>query len=243
MNVVEEIKKKREFSSLPDSIVERAALMSKDDVKESRALLRKYFGVFLTNKVLKGKGSADEILAAHMSSKKRDYGEFYGKIFSGEVGSVVDLGCGVNGFSYSYLPKGVRYVGVEAAGQLVDSTNRYFRDRGFEMAHVMKGDLFDVENVLNILRNVEKPRVVFMFQVVDALENLERDFSKKFILEIAEECEKIVLSLPTESLGGRKKFAVQRKWIVDFLEENFLIEKDFRMSGERVIVIKNKTND
>jgi len=72
---------------------------------------------------------------------------------------------------------------------------------------------------------------------------LERDFSKKFILEIAEECEKIVLSLPTESLGGRKKFAVQRKWIVDFLEENFLIEKDFRMSGERVIVIKNKTND
>jgi len=71
---------------------------------------------------------------------------------------------------------------------------------------------------------------------------LEKDFSKKFILEISKECEKIVLTLPTESLGGRKKFAVQRKWIIDFLGDRFLIEKDFRMSGERVIVIKKKTN-
>jgi len=79
-----------------------------------------------------------------------------------------------------------------------------------------------------------------MLQVVDALENMERNFSKKFISEISEECENIVLSLPTESLGGRKKFAVQRKWLVDFLEENFVVEKDFRMSGERVFVFRKK---
>jgi len=45
------------------------------------------------------------------------------------------------------------------------------------------------------------------------------------------------LSLPTESLGGRKKFAVRRKWLVDFLEENFVIEKDFVMNGERIIYL------
>ena len=30
---------------------------------------------------------------------------------------------------------------------------------------------------------------------------------------------------------------------MDFLEENFIIEKDFRMNGERVIIIGKKTND
>ena len=83
MNSIEKIKQKKEFSGLPDSIVERAAKMAKGDVKESRALLRKYFGVFLTNRVLKGKGSVDEILSTHMSSKKRNYEKFYSEIFEG----------------------------------------------------------------------------------------------------------------------------------------------------------------
>jgi len=248
--LIAEIKKKREFSGLPNSIVERAAKMVGGDVKESRALLRKYFGVFLTNKVLKGKGSAEGILGAHMSSKKRDYGEFYREIFSDmeDVKSVIDLGCGMNGFSYGYLKKelgDVNYLAVEAAGQVVDNMNRYFKDRGLEKAHALREDLFETEKITNLLKGYEgyKPRVVFMFQVVDALENLERDFSKKFIMEISKECEKIVLTLPTESLGGRKKFVVQRKWIVDFLHENFKIEKDFRRDGERVIIIEKKTND
>ena len=87
------------------------------------------------------------------------------------------------------------------------------------------------------MREAKKDRIVFLFQVVDALENLERDFSKKFISEISKECEKIVLSLPVESLGGRKKFAVRRKWLMDFLVESFVIEKDVVMNGERILVV------
>ncbi len=242
MKIIEAIKKKREFSGLPNSIVERVAEMSKGDVKESRALLRKYFGVFLTNKILKGKISDDEMLVSHMSSKKRDYEKFYGEIFSEikGVGSVIDLGCGVNGFSYKYLRDvvgNVDYVGVEATGQLVEYMNRYFRKENFS-ARAVAGDLFDVGSVLRILKRAKKNRVVFLFQVVDALENLERDFSKKFILEISKECEKIILSLPTESLGGRKKFAVRRKWLLDFLREDFVIEKDFVRGGERIICFR-----
>jgi hypothetical protein len=238
MKVVEEIKKKKEFSGLPDSVVERAAKVSKGDVKGSRALLRKYFGVFLTNKVLKGKGN---LLRSHMSSKKRDYEKFYGEIFSvvGDVGSVVDFGCGVNGFSYKYLPKGVSYVGVEAVRQLVDFTNDYFEREGFD-GRVYHLDLFDVEAIKKVLREARKPTVVFLFQVVDALENLERDFSKRFILEIAKGCEWIVLTLSTESLGGRKKFVVQRKWVMDFLKENFFVRESLVARGEKIIILKNK---
>ena len=207
-------------------------------MKNARKLLRKYFGVFLTNRVLRGRG---DLLKLHMSSKKRDYEKFYSEIFvEGDFKSVVDLGCGANGFSYGYLPRGICYVGVEAVGQLVESSNEYFKENGFGGACVVHGDLFDLDFVTSILKNAGKPRVVFMFQVVDALENLEKNFSKRFILEISKECEKIVLSLSTESLGGRKKFAVRRKWILDFLEENFLVERDFEIFGERIIILKNK---
>lgn len=242
--LIKKIKEKKEFSGLPDSIIERAADISKGEIKKSRALLRKYFGVFLTNKILKGKGN---LLERHMSSKKREYEDFYEEIFCDieSVGSVIDLGAGINGLSYNFLKKvvgDVDYLAVEAAGQEVGHMNDYFVENNFS-AKAICGDLFEVEKIKNLLKLQKRPRVVFMFQVVDALENLERNFSKKFLLEISGECEKIVLSLPTESLGGRKKFAVQRKWIMDFLGENFLVEKDFRMNGERVIVAGKKTNN
>jgi SAM-dependent methyltransferase len=236
MNLVEEVKKKKEFSGLPDSVVRRALKEGDEDVKGARKLLRKYFGVFLTNRVLKGKG---DFLSVHASSKKRDYTEFYSKIFEGieEVGSVVDLGCGVNGFSYEYLPEGVEYVGVEAASQLVDQMNEYFEVNSFNAKAVCL-DLFEIEKVLDILRAQRKSRVVFLFQVVDALENMERDFSKKFIGEVMRESEILVISLPLVSLGGRKKFAVKRKWLMDFLEKEFVVERDFEMFGERIICIR-----
>jgi len=244
MNVINKIKQKREFSELPDSVVKRVMEITKDDVKESRALLRKYFGVFLTNKILKGKCLTEKMLKMHLSSKKRNYEKFYREVFCGmkDVGSVIDLGCGVNGFSYCFLRDvvgDINYLGVEASGQLVKHMNNYFKTEDFSAKSIV-GDLFDIKSILEILKKKKKKRIVFLFQVVDALENLERDFSKTFIMKISEECEKIVLSLPMESLGGRKKFTAQRKWIIDFLEENFIIEKDFIANGERTICFYKK---
>ncbi len=270
-SLIKEIKKKKEFSELPDSIVERASRMAKGDVKESRALLRKYFGVFLTNRVLRFGSRKSEVggrgmLEVHMSSKKRDYQKFYSKIFEvvggprrlGEVldkgrhqdiGSVVDLGCGVNGFSYGHLRDvvgNVDYIGVEVAGQLVNQMNVFFKERNFD-ARAVRADLFEVEGVLDILsskddsgdpKKAKSPRVVFMFQVVDALESMKRDFSKELISEVMKNCEWLVISLPLVSLGGGKKFAVKRKWLMDFLEKEFVVERDFEMFGERVICVR-----
>ncbi|MCK4649735.1 hypothetical protein KAT36_00745 [Candidatus Pacearchaeota archaeon] len=239
MSLIESVKRKKEFSMLPDSIVERALKESGEDVKEARKLLRKYFGVFLTNRVLKGRG---DLLGIHISSKKRDYEDFYFRIFEGmdKIRSVVDLGCGVNGFSYEYLRDvigDVDYIGVEAAGQLVELMNKYFEENEFS-AWAIKGDLFDIDGVVKILEKSAKPRVVFLFQVVDALESMERNFSKKFILKVMEGCEWMVISLPLVSLGGRKKFEVSRRWLVDFLEEEFIVEKDFEMFGERILIFR-----
>ena len=239
-----EVKKKREFSMLPDSIVGRALEISEGNVKNSRAYLRKYFGVFLTNKVLKGRDV--ETLKSHISSKGRDYEEFYSEIFEGlgNVGSVVDLGAGVNGFSYEVLRKfanDAKYVGVEASGQIVDNTNVYFEKNDLgNLCNCVWADLFDLKNVESIVKKSKRARVIFMFQVIDALESLEKDFSKKILVllkEILDTGDKIVISLPTKSISGRRKFMVDRKWLVEFLEEIFILERDFVVGDERVLIV------
>jgi hypothetical protein len=241
MSIIEEIKKKREISDLPDSIIERVAEQNKGDVKKSRAVLRKYFGVFMTNKILKGNLNNEEMLKSHISSSKRDYEKFYKSIFEGinGINSVIDLGCGANGFSYKYLKKeivSIDYVGIEASGRLVNQMNKYFEDKLY-LAHAVQEDLFDIENILQILRRQEKKRAVFLFQVIGALESLERDFAKEFIKEVFSECELMVITWSKVSLSGRKKFFTKKKWLMKFLEENYNIDKDFEKYEERILVL------
>ncbi|MFH1451564.1 MAG: class I SAM-dependent methyltransferase [archaeon] len=270
--LVLEVKKKKEFSQLPNSIIKKVLDISGGDVKEARALLRKYFGVFLTHKVLKGK----DVLANHFSSKKRDYGEFYGKIFghawsptlkqtegllpskdtrafarqcnglslkaADKKINIIDLGCGVNGFSYLDLKKVIgnfSYLGVEASGQIVDLVNSYF-SREKIYGKVIRADLFNLDFILELLKGKKGFNIVFMFQLVDALENLEKNYSLKLIKQVMKYCDLLVISLPTESLGGRRKFVVKRKWLLDFLVEGFVVINDFEISGERVFVVRKK---
>lgn len=239
IKTLEKIKEKKEFSQLPDSLIERAVQIAKGDVKEARAILRKYFGVFLTNKLLSGKLSPEEILKKHLSTKNRDYGELYRKLIVGEK-TVVDLGAGVNGFSYNFMPRNTVYVAIEATGQFVKMMNNYFRDRGYEKAHVFHRDLYDLGFIIKILKGLEekKPRVVFMFNILDALEFFKRDYSKKLIAEVSENCEKLVLSFPTKSLSGKTTFKVSRGWLKGYIEENFGICEEFSLNGERFLIIK-----
>lgn len=238
-----EIKQKKEFSQLPDSIVRMAAEEAKGDVKIARAILRKYFGVFLTNRVLKLKDK--EVLKYHLSTKKRDYDSVYAKISKlvGKVSSIIDLGSGSNGYSIDYIKKyfgEIEYLGIEASGQLVDNINHYFKEEKLERAIVFHEDLFNLERINELVLQGRAPRLVFLFQVIDALENFEKNYSKKLLLEISKVSNFIVVSLPLQSLSKGKKFAVSRNWLVDFLKENFSILGDWDENGERFICISKK---
>lgn len=243
--LIQEVKKKREFSELPDSIVEKALAGCDWNVKESRAFLRKYFGVFLTNKILKGKFSGNDILEIHKSSKGRDYEKVYGKIFlEGREKIVFDLGCGANGFSYKFLEEKIgkfRYVGVEASGQLVNFMNKYFEEQKLDAVAICE-DLLNLGDVLKIVEGERGTKIVFLFNVLDALEKFERNYSKKLIegLFSVEGVERIVISNPVESLSGRKNFAVKRKWLDEFLEENFAILDRFKEGFEDFIIVGPK---
>jgi len=239
-NLSREVKRKREFSELPNSLIEKALEAKKGDVKETRAFLRKYFGVFLTNKVLKLED--EEILKRHVSSKERNYSDIYGRILSGNERTVIDLGAGVNGFSFPFIKKKsqeARYIGIEATGQLARKMQKYFEKNKFD-AEAVCLDLFESEEVMKIIRKENKQRAIFLFNVIDALESFEWNYSKKLLTAIKREMgeeDRIIISFPTQSLSGKRKFFAKRDWLIDFLKENFVLIDDFEFSGEKFLVV------
>ncbi len=252
MDVISLVKQKREFSGLPDSLIEKVLLQrqiknksDEDKVKLVRAFLRKYFGVFLTNKVLKGKD--ERVLESHISSKKRDYSSFYEKIASvveKKFKSVVDLGSGMNGFSYPFILESfgnISYLGVEATRQLCELQNKFFEEEGFSKARAVWGDLFNFQQVKCLLKDTNSPRLVLLLQVVDALENVEPNFSKFFLGELKVALDKediLVISNPLKSISGRNKFDIKRRWLEDFVKENFELIDKFDLFDEEFLIAK-----
>ncbi len=254
VEIIEKIKWKKEFSQLPEKDVQRAFEKFDNDnysdeekVKFTRDLLRKVFSGFSGKKLLGLKNkSADEILMKHLSTRERynHYGKIYERILSDmpKKLSIIDLGAGVNGLSYDYLnqlEKKVDYVGVEAIGQIVQIVNDYF-SREKIPGKMFHASLFEMDKIKEIIKEATKPRVIFLFKVIDSLEKFERDYTKKLLPEIAPLADKIVISFATESWMKRTKFYANRKWILDFIKENWQITDDFEFGGERYIVFKGK---
>ena len=284
--IYEKIISKKEYSQLPKKDVELAfshfekrQVSDEEKIRLTRELLHKVFGVFASGKLLSLKNKEPEwILRKHVSTRERllHYEEIYHRILNDEK-NVIDLGAGVNGFSYKYLlevlQKGdeklhlqardidliindkksraksergklleknegkvrVNYIAVEAIGQLADLMNKYFDREKFD-AKAIHGSLFDLNEIKKIIKNMKGKKIVFLFKVLDSLEMLERDYSKKLLKEIAPLADKIVVSFATRSIGARRGFRANRKWLIDFIEENFKILDEFELGGERYIV-------
>jgi hypothetical protein len=252
--VIEKIIQKKEFSNLPEKDVELALekfnkkeFLDIEKVKFTRDLLRKVFSGVASRKILNLKDKSSEwVLKKHLSTKERlkFYEEIYKKILKNLKGefSVIDLGCGVNGFSYNYFKKlnlNINYTGVEAVGQLVNLMNNYFLKEKMN-AKAFHLSLFELKKIKDLIKKAKKPRIIFLLKVVDSLEMLKKDYSKKLILEIAPFVKRMIISFATKSMKKRQRFKVNRKWFLEFLTENFKIINDFEIQGERYFIIENK---
>ncbi|VVB80134.1 Ribosomal RNA methyltransferase (FmrO) [uncultured archaeon] len=256
--IISKITQKSEFSQLPEKDVElafskfeRRQTSDEEKIKLTRDLLRKTFSVFASNKTFSlnhlNKRDEEWILKKHLSTKERFpfYEEVYTKIFQGinekEI-SIIDLGAGINGLSFNFFPKEkkIKYLAVEGVGQLDALMNSYFSIKKINSASAIKMSLFDLSELSNLIQKQKKPRIIFLFKVIDSLEMLDRDYSKKLLKEIVPFCTRLVLSFATRSLVSRKKFFVSRKWILDFINENFNLVDDFELGGERYLIIENK---
>jgi len=246
--IYKKITLKKEFSQLPKIDVEtcwknfeKRQTSDEEKIKLCRDLLRKSFFAFgslkLLNPNLIEKRNSDWILNKHISTKERI--EFYSELYKILVGktyfSVIDLGCGINGFSYDFFSKKINYVGIESVGQLVDLTNRYFEKEKIS-GKVFHESLFDVDKIKKIINQTKSPKIVFLFKVLDSLEMVEKNFSKKLLKEIVPISDFVVVSFATKSLVSKKYFNVKRYWFENFLKEmNWKIEKDFELGGERYL--------
>jgi hypothetical protein len=247
--LIQKITSKREFSQLPRKDVEVAfsqfdkeQFSDEEKVKKTRDLLRKVFSVFTSEKLLKDREYDSEwILKKHVSTRERfgNYEDIYSKILRDIQGkiSVIDLGAGVNGFSYKYFGEKTSYIGVEAIGQLVDLMNRYFKRERID-AKAIHASLFELDRIKKLISEAKGKKIVLLFKVLDSLEMLERDYSKKILSEIVPLSDEIVVSFATRSLISRKKFYANRNWIFNFIKERFKMLDDFEIGGERYLIFK-----
>ena len=196
--------------------------------KKAKAMIRKD---------LKDKDS-EWILRKHLSTRERlpYYEKIYKRILKDldkEI-SIIDLGAGINGFSYDFFPIKINYVAIEAIGQLVKLMNNYFRKEKIS-GKAIHLSLFELGKVKKIIKAEKRPSIVFLFKTIDSLEMLKRDYSKELISEIVGFVDMIVVSFATKSMGSGIRFRANRKWIVDFIQDNFKVIDDFELGGERYI--------
>jgi Ribosomal RNA methyltransferase (FmrO) len=252
--ILNKIIQKKQFSMIPKQDVIRAfdkfdkdRYSDEEKIKFTRDLLRKTFSGFSGQKLLVNKErSNEEVLKRHLSTKERYpyYEEVYNRILKNlpKKISIIDLGAGVNGLSYSLfkkIGKEVNYIGIEAVGQLVTLINNYFVKEKIngKMIHL---SLFDLEKVKEVIADLPKPKIIFLFKVIDSLEKVERDYTKKFLEEIVPISDRIIISFATESWMRRKKFYANRKWLIDFIKENWQFIDDFEVGGERYLVFQRQ---
>lgn len=250
--ILNKVALKREFSEIPKEDLllaykkfEKRQCSEEEKIRLTRDLLRKVYSAFLSNKLLNIKNKGEEwFLRKHLSTRERldYYPILYKRIFNNSTKcSVIDLGSGINGFSYQLFPKSLKisYTGVEAVGQLVNLMNFYFEKNNLN-AKAIHESLFKLDKIKKIINDCEKPRFLFLFKVIDSLEMIEDNYSKKFLKEITPLCDKVIISFATRSMIRRDKFRVNRGWIISFISENFELLENFELGNEKYIIFRSK---
>lgn len=256
-DLIKKITKKKEYSQLPKKDVKLAFekfdkdyYSDEEKIKFTRDLLMRVFSAFSSRKLLLLRDKdAEWFLERHKSTRERMpfYEELYKKLFVDFDGkiflNIFDLGAGVNGFSYKFIEqvrKNFFYIGVEAVGQLVDLVNYHFKTRGIENCQAIHLSLFELEKLKKYVGKVKGDKIIFLFKAIDSLEMLERNYSKKLLFGIVPLVDRVVVSFATRSLVKQEKFKANRKWLVNFIRENFKCLSDFEFGSERYVVFKNK---
>ncbi|MBI5803596.1 hypothetical protein HY448_02830 [Candidatus Pacearchaeota archaeon] len=254
--IYNKITAKKEFSHLPKKDVEIAFhhfqkrnVGDLEKIKLTRELLHKVFGAFGSRKLLNLKYKSPEwVLKKHLSSRERftHYKDIYSRILKDEERklTIIDLGSGVNGFSYNYfkdLGFDVDYLAIESMGQFTDLMNFYF-EKNKARARAIHLSLFELEKLKEVISESKKPRIALLLKVVDSLEMIKRDYSKEILSELSKICEKIVVSFATRSMIKRKRFSAKRIWFLNFIKENFEVLDEFSFGDEKFFVFKKNSH-
>lgn len=213
-----------------------------DMLKSVRKTLREVYGMFILDSDLDEAMEdleEDQSLANHMamlskhrSSKERlpFYEQIYEEILDATDGfdSVLDVACGLNAFSYPFIPGEPAYHACDISPEICDRIDHYFSMRGVD------GEAFVLDLLSFDPARLPDADVCFMFKTLDSLEHLARDYSQVLFDVIP--CEYFVVSFARQSLGGQEIPDGKRKWFEDLAEEF----TTFSVPNEKFYVVESR---
>jgi len=249
--VISHLRKDKEQILLRHPNLEKSKVF-KQFVKEIRRILHDVYGVFNVRKnkreqllsklmeISKDKKRIDEdmldvhrqILLTHRSTKERlyDYSSMYRKLFKIKPKSILDLGCGLNPISFPWMNlSSVKCIGIELTDEDCRYLNKYF-------SIMKKFGLVGEAKKINLITidNLPKTDVCFLFKLLDNLETLELNFTKKLLEKIKSDY--IIASFPTKTLSGKRLSKKRLKWFFKLINEH----EEFETQNEVFYIIKNK---
>ena len=197
----------------------------KQIIKEVRSNLRKRYGLFRSQSSksahylsalenpLQTK-AVNSILSIHSSTKERlaYYDVLYSKIFAitKKPKRIVDLGCGLNPFSYPYMKLHyLSYYAYDVSKKEIDLINVYFK-KIKEMVPSFQGQAF-VHDIVNVVK-IPQSDVAFLFKVTDLLDQGKgHKATEKVLTQL--NARYVVISFATKTMSGKKMTAPHRRWM------------------------------
>ncbi len=159
----------------------------------------------------------EQILLTHKSTQERlpIYTSLYPRLFAkiGIPKTILDLSCGFNPFSYPWMNARIEYIATEITREDCQLIEEYFRIAGIQ------GKVLQV----NLLKDAEKLQrlqadVCFVWKLLDTLEYLERNISRKLLPLI--NASWIVVSFSTKTLSGKPMKKTRRLWFEKICHNN-----------------------
>ena len=262
-DIIQAVKAKKELSTLDNSFVREKVekiLRSDNRIKEKyesaknfsqftrskeykallkavRKELRVVYGVFQEGDARAAlESGVPAVLQTHTSTRERI--PYYGIICKEladripQPKTILDLGCGLNPLADSYFRE--RGWKVHWVASDISSADMKFLEEAFA-----RFDIDGETTQLDLVQEYEKiPKadVVFLWKLLDSLEEIERHISYKIFENI--EAKWIVVSFPTKSLGGKKTISSRgRVWFERLLKRKNCSWESFRTPNELFYVI------
>lgn len=254
-SLIKEIKLKKEFADLPDSLIEKilnqylqkhsvilenlSAKQAKIIVKEIRLKLRLLTGRF--KKTLKNRkkfleeDSIKDLLQTHASTSERMafYPELKKIIGSLKVNSILDLGCGLNPIALA--TPNIAYYASDIKQEELELIEKYFKKNNIE-GHVFVSDLTNSE------LKFPKADLCLLFKVIDVIDPKSKKRGKitgNLLSKIP--CEKILVSFATKKISGKAMKHPQREWFERLLKRLAFNFKVFHSNNE-IFYLIDKNN-
>lgn len=200
----------------------------KKTIKNVRQVLWRCYGMFIEDikkrerlldeiKSLKNKKAHLKILSTQKSTKERIpiYSKIYKKIFevTGKPKSILDLGCGMNPFSYPFIKEAIgndcKYYASDISEEDCNFIQRYFKKMHIK-GITFPLDLREIKEA-NILDIFPKTDVCFLFKVLETIEKGRHKIAEMIINAVNSEY--VVASFPTKTISGARMLHPYRGWV------------------------------